>query len=69
MYYRERLSDLQQLRLHYTFYNTFREFTVRFVKLPTVIERDIDTKKVFQINILGDALGIQYETLLYLQIF
>jgi hypothetical protein len=26
-------------------------------------------KKVFQINILEDALGLQYEPLLYLKIF
>jgi hypothetical protein len=30
---------------------------------------DIDTKKVCQISILGDALGLQYEPLLYFKIF
>jgi hypothetical protein len=31
-------------------------------------ERDIDTKKVCQISTLGDALGRQYEPLLYFKI-
>jgi hypothetical protein len=33
------------------------------------LSRDIITKNVFQINMFADALGFQYEPLLYLKIF